>query len=220
MSITRSTVRIAMFIVAVTFVAGAAVAQTAHILVPADKVQWGPAPPILPAGAQIAVLEGNPAEKGPITMRLKFPANYNIPAHWHSMTERLTVLSGSFHAGMGDKLDRKASQTLEPGGFVMLPANDASLRLDQRTDGRANQSRRAVRPLLRESGRQPATEDESAVKEDRRYGSYANRAVTFQGSRRHRSAGWRIVRVRSHALQRDDRQATRARSRAASTWRT
>jgi len=122
MSITRSTIRLAVFIVAVTVAAGAAVAQTAHILVPADKVQWGPAPPILPAGAQIAVLEGNPAEKGPIVMRLKLPANYNIPAHWHSMAERLTVLSGSFHAGMGDKLDRKASQTLEPGGYVMLPA--------------------------------------------------------------------------------------------------
>ena len=64
MSITRSTIRLALFIVAVTFAAGVAVAQTAHILVPADKVQWGPAPPILPAGAQIAVLEGNPAEKG------------------------------------------------------------------------------------------------------------------------------------------------------------
>ena len=56
-------------------------------------------------------------------MRLKFPANYNIPAHWHTMTERITVLSGSFHAGMGEKIDRKASQTLEPGGYVMLPAN-------------------------------------------------------------------------------------------------
>ena len=85
MSITRSTIRFAMSIMAVTFAAGAAVAQTAHILVPVDKVQWGPAPPILPAGAQIAVLEGNPAEKGPIVMRLKLPANYNIPAHWHSM---------------------------------------------------------------------------------------------------------------------------------------
>ena len=54
---------------------------------PADKVQWGPAPPILPAGAQLAVLEGNPgAKKGPVVMRLKLPANYNIPAHWHSMT--------------------------------------------------------------------------------------------------------------------------------------
>ena len=98
-------------------------AQSAHVLVPADKVQWGPAPPALPAGAEIAVLEGNPSEKGPVTLRLRFPANYNIPAHWHSMTERLTVLSGTFHVGMGDKLDRHASQTLEPGGFVSLPAS-------------------------------------------------------------------------------------------------
>jgi hypothetical protein len=102
--------------------AAPSMAQTTHIAVPADKVQWGPAPPILPAGAQIAVLEGNPAEKGPIVMRLKFPANYNIPAHWHSMAERITVLSGSFHAGMGDKLDRQQTQTFEPGAFLSLPA--------------------------------------------------------------------------------------------------
>jgi uncharacterized RmlC-like cupin family protein len=96
--------------------------QSTHILVPADKVQWGPAPPFLPAGAQIAVLQGNPSEKGAVTLRLRLPANYNIPAHWHSMDETVTVLSGAFHVGMGDKLDRQASQTLEPGGFVSLPA--------------------------------------------------------------------------------------------------
>ena len=78
---------------------------------------------MLPAGAQIAVLEGNPSEKGPVTLRLRLPANYNIPAHWHSMAERVTVLSGALHVGMGDKLDRTASQALKPGGFVSLPAN-------------------------------------------------------------------------------------------------
>ncbi len=124
MSITRClTVRLASLALGLTSSAGAVFAQSTHVLVPADKVQWGPAPPILPAGAQIAVLEGNPSEKGPVTLRLRFPANYNIPAHWHSMTERITVLSGTFHVGMGDKLDRQASQTLEPGGFVSLPAN-------------------------------------------------------------------------------------------------
>jgi Domain of unknown function (DUF4437) len=99
-----------------------AVAQSAHVLVPADKVQWGPAPPVLPAGAEIAVLEGNPSEKGPLTLRLRFPAHYDVPAHWHSMSERLTVLSGSFNVGMGDRLDRHATQTLGPGGYVSLPA--------------------------------------------------------------------------------------------------
>ena len=105
-----------------TVTAISSLAQASHILVPADKVQWGPAPPALPPGAQISVLEGNPSEKGAVTLRLKFPANYSIPPHWHSMTERLTVLSGALHVGMGDRLDRKASQALEAGGFVSLPA--------------------------------------------------------------------------------------------------
>lgn len=124
MSITRClTVQLATLALSLTFTPVSVFAQSNHVLVPADKVVWGPAPPVLPAGAQIAVLEGNPSEKGPITLRLRFPANYNIPAHWHSMTERVTVLSGTFHVGMGDKLDRHASQALEPGGFVSLPAN-------------------------------------------------------------------------------------------------
>jgi len=122
MNITRRLI-VTSLALALPFAAVTAGADSGHVVVPADKVQWGPAPPVLPAGAQIAVLEGNPAEKGAVVLRLKLPANYNIPAHWHSMTERLTVLTGSFHIGMGDKLDRQASQTLAPGGFVSLPAN-------------------------------------------------------------------------------------------------
>ena len=123
MSITsRSVVSFVVLAAVVTARTGALAQTSSHVVVPADKIQWGPAPPVLPAGAQIAVLEGNPAEKGPVVLRLKFPASYNIPAHWHSMTERVTVLSGTFHVGMGDKLDKKASQTLEAGGFVSLPA--------------------------------------------------------------------------------------------------
>jgi len=108
---------------AILMTAAGAFAQTAHVLVPADTVQWSPAPPVLPAGAQIAVLEGNPSEKGAVTLRLRFPANYVVPPHWHSMTERVTTLSGALYVGMGDTLDRKASQTLAPGGYVSLPAN-------------------------------------------------------------------------------------------------
>jgi hypothetical protein len=116
MSITRClSASLAAFVVSLTVGAGLVVAQSTHVLVPADKVQWAKAPPMLPAGAQI--------EKGPVTLRLRLPANYSIPAHWHSMAERVTVLSGALHVGMGDKLDRMASQALKPGGFVSLPAN-------------------------------------------------------------------------------------------------
>ena len=116
------TVPLVALVLGLTAGAVPAFMHSGHVIVPADKVQWGPAPPHLPAGAEAAVLEGNPKETGPVTLRLKFPANYAIPAHWHSMTERVTVLSGALHVGMGDKLDRNASQTLEAGGFVSLPA--------------------------------------------------------------------------------------------------
>ena len=112
----------ALALVVLAFTAPIA-AQSTHVLVPADKVQWGPAPPALPTGVEISVLEGNPAAKGPVTLRLKFPANYDIPPHWHSMTERVTVLSGPLRVGMGDRLDREHSTTLAPGGFVSLPAS-------------------------------------------------------------------------------------------------
>jgi len=122
MSVTRLvTVSLASLAVGLIVTVPAVQAQ-GHVLVPADKVQWGPAPPAFAAGAQLSVLEGNPMESGPVTLRLKFPANYDVAAHWHSMPERLTVLSGALNVGMGDKLDRQASQKLEPGGFVSLPA--------------------------------------------------------------------------------------------------
>ena len=55
-------------------------------------------------------------------MRLKFPAGYVVPPHWHSMHERITVISGTFNIGSGDAVDRHASQALVAGGFLSLPA--------------------------------------------------------------------------------------------------
>ena len=113
---------VSMLFGVVVSAAPAAAQDPPHVIVPADSVQWGPAPPALPPGAQISVLEGNPSEKGPVVLRLKLPAGYVVPPHWHSMTERVTVLSGTFYIGMGDALDRAGSQALAPGGFVSLPA--------------------------------------------------------------------------------------------------
>jgi uncharacterized RmlC-like cupin family protein len=122
MRLTRFVVFMFSGVMAAVALGAVALGQSAHMVVPADKVQYAAAPPILPAGAQLAVLEGNPGEKGPIVMRLKLPADYKIPAHWHSMDERITVLSGTFNIGNGDKLDTKNSQPLAAGGFLYLPA--------------------------------------------------------------------------------------------------
>jgi quercetin dioxygenase-like cupin family protein len=87
-----------------------------------NAVKWGPVPPSLPKGAMIAVLSGDPFKDGPYVVRLKLPENYRFPAHHHPTTENVTVLSGSFHAGMGDKFDADKGQTFAPGGFVSMPA--------------------------------------------------------------------------------------------------
>ena len=94
----------------------------AHATTP-ENVQWGPAPPVLPKGAQMAVLAGDPGKPGPFTVRLKMPAGYKIAAHQHPTAEAVTVIAGEFHFGMGDKLDESQAQKLGLGGFVDLPAN-------------------------------------------------------------------------------------------------
>ncbi len=106
------------------FVAAAAVAQTpAHVMENLGSAKWGPAPPFLPPGAQIAVLAGDPTKAGPYTVRLKFPAHYDVPAHSHPTDENVSVVSGELFAGMGTTLDRKAGQSLGVGGFALMPAH-------------------------------------------------------------------------------------------------
>jgi anti-sigma factor ChrR (cupin superfamily) len=96
--------------------------QPNHIIITPSDMNWVDAPPALPPGAKFAVLEGDPTKPGPYTIRLKAPANYKIPAHWHTKTERVTVISGTFNLGMGDKLDTTKGKTLPAGSFFVLPA--------------------------------------------------------------------------------------------------
>jgi quercetin dioxygenase-like cupin family protein len=85
-----------------------------------DKLQWGPAPQVLPAGSQLAVVEGDPTKSGPYTMRLKMPAGYKIAPHHHARREHVTVMSGEFKVGMGDKFDESKMNSFSPGSFAWL----------------------------------------------------------------------------------------------------
>jgi len=89
----------------------------------ADGLNWGPAPPVFPKGAKMAVLYGDPSKPGELfIVRLKVPAGYKIPAHWHPTDENVTVISGTFNMGMGDKLDPAKSKGFPAGSFVVAPA--------------------------------------------------------------------------------------------------
>jgi anti-sigma factor ChrR (cupin superfamily) len=104
--------------------ANSVLATAQHMPAPmnASDIKWGPAPNVFPAGAQIAVVSGDPSKDGLYIVRLKMPANYQIPAHSHPTTEYVTVLSGDFHIGMGDKLDRQKGQLLRADGFAEASA--------------------------------------------------------------------------------------------------
>jgi anti-sigma factor ChrR (cupin superfamily) len=90
-------------------------------LVSPGDLKWNDVP-TLPPGAKIAVIEGPMSEPVPFTVRLKFPANYQIPAHWHPAVERVTVLTGTINMGIGDKLDKQKTTPLSAGSIgIMQP---------------------------------------------------------------------------------------------------
>jgi quercetin dioxygenase-like cupin family protein len=93
-----------------------------QIVSSSSELKWGPAPPVVPSGAQAAILAGDPFKDGDAyTLRLKMPDGYRVAPHWHPTDENITVLSGTLGAGMGDKCDPAAGKLLKPGGFVCMP---------------------------------------------------------------------------------------------------
>ncbi|MEA2693452.1 MAG: hypothetical protein QOJ16_2839 [Acidobacteriota bacterium] len=103
------------------FAQGAGPAAHGPIFTPKD-LTWGPAPPILNPGAQIAVLEGDPSQSGPFTIRLKLPDGFKIMPHSHPTTEHVTVISGVMNAAMGDTFDKSKGAVMPVGSYAVLPA--------------------------------------------------------------------------------------------------
>ena len=79
--------------------AQAPAAAPSHAGVTPRDMKWAPAPPALPPGAQAVVLAGDPGKEGIFVIRLKLPAGYRVPPHWHPSDELVTVLSGTLQVG-------------------------------------------------------------------------------------------------------------------------
>ena len=129
----------------------------AHTMVLPSDLKWTDVPS-LPPGAKIAVIEGPMNQAVPFTIRLKFPKDYQIPAHSHPAIERVTVLSGTFHMGTGDKFDKAKSHALPTGAIAIMQPGTQPLRLDLRRGGRPAQRNRALGHRLRQPGRRSAQE--------------------------------------------------------------
>ncbi|HET7584216.1 MAG TPA: cupin domain-containing protein [Gemmatimonadaceae bacterium] len=90
----------------------------------ATSLQWAPLElPGFAPGLTMAVLQGDPSQPGMYTVRLKFPAGYAFPAHWHPNAENLTVVSGTFLVAMGERTEPSRLRTYHAGDFLYFPAH-------------------------------------------------------------------------------------------------
>lgn len=91
------------------------------VIIP-DTLRWGTFD-AFPPGAEAAILSGDPREPGPFMLRIKIPAHYKVPPSWQTVKIYVTVLSGSYSIGVGNKFNPKNGKTLPSTGSVVIPAN-------------------------------------------------------------------------------------------------
>jgi len=80
-------------------------------------LQWGPCPPIFPAGCEIAVLHGDPARPN-ADVFLRVPGGYEIPAHSHTSPERMILVEGQLNV----RYKGAKAEVLTPGEYAYGPA--------------------------------------------------------------------------------------------------
>jgi quercetin dioxygenase-like cupin family protein len=103
---------VAMLAARVAVAQGAAEPATLH---------WS-VPPVLPHGALMAVVSGDPTLPGQSTLEISMPNGYRIPPHFHPHYEHVEVKEGTLLVGMGDRLDPKLTQPLAAGDSATAPA--------------------------------------------------------------------------------------------------
>ena len=82
---------------------------------------WMDAPPALPKGSKVALMQGDPSAPGLFTMRIKLPAGYRVPPHFHPADEQMTVISGEVMMALGDTFDESKGHALPAGSFSIMP---------------------------------------------------------------------------------------------------
>lgn len=82
-----------------------------------QELQWGPCPPFIPEGCEIAVLHGDPA-KNNTDIFFKVPGGFAIPHHWHTSPERMVLVSGILLV----TYDNQETEILKPGTYAYGPA--------------------------------------------------------------------------------------------------
>ena len=107
-------------------VASVAVAQNGApevVALTPDEMKWQSQGVLAAPGLEQANLVGDPAKPGPYTIRIRFPKGYRIPPHTHPDAREVTILSGIYSTGYGERFDPANLKVLPAGSFYTEPAN-------------------------------------------------------------------------------------------------
>ncbi len=107
-------------LLAFTVSLGAQTPETPIGFIP-EAIAFKDAPPTLPPGSKVSVLEGSPGAEGMFTMRVRIPAGSAIPPHWHPRQERVTVLAGAVDLGFGSVANKNSVTRYRAGSFYVNP---------------------------------------------------------------------------------------------------
>ena len=97
-------------------------ARTCEPLPRYETMHWGPVPLLFPAGAEIAILDGDPTARGCFTAALSMPDGYTWPAHYHMRDQFVTVTQGTLIVVLGARPSAAASRVLSAGDTATVPA--------------------------------------------------------------------------------------------------
>lgn len=80
--------------------------------------------PFLPKGIEVAQVFQEPAEKTNAAwiLRVRYAANVKLMPHSHPDTRQITVLSGTYYQGTGERFDEKSLTAYPSGAFIIVPA--------------------------------------------------------------------------------------------------
>ncbi len=87
-----------------------------------EDINWKPFA-AFPPPVRLAVIVGEPSERGPYTIRVRVPRGVKLMPHKHPEDRVYTVISGVFYIGLGDQFDAEKLEAFPPGSVIVLPGN-------------------------------------------------------------------------------------------------
>jgi len=122
---TKTVFALSASVAILSFASGARSAEPGVMALAPSEMKWSAQGGLALPGLEQTTLIGDPGKPGPYTIRLRFPAGFKVAPHTHPDSREVTVLSGTWYTGYGEKAEAAGLKELPAGSFYTEPANIA-----------------------------------------------------------------------------------------------